>query len=49
MSRYSNHMISTEIEQKKVEEQTLERMGGFMGWSGGGGWGESGTTRTFVG
>lgn len=36
MSRYSNHMISTEIEQKKVEEQTLERMGGFMGWSGGG-------------
>ena len=39
MSRYSNHMISTEIEQKKVEEQTLERMGGFMGWSekGGGG------------
>ena len=30
-------MISTEIEQKKVEEQTLERMGGFMGWSGGGG------------
>lgn len=51
MSRYSNHMISTEIEQKKVEEQTLERMGGFMGWSGGEGegWGESGTTRTFVG
>ena len=37
MSRYSNHMISTEIEQKKVEEPTLERMGGFMGWSGGGG------------
>ena len=36
MSRYSNHMISIEIEQKKVEEQTLERMGGFMGWSGGG-------------
>ena len=33
-SRYSNHMISTEIEQKKVEEQTLERMGGFMGWPG---------------
>ena len=30
MSRYSNHMISIEIEQKKVEEQTLERMGGFM-------------------
>ena len=50
MFKYSNHMISTEIEQKKVEEQTLERMGGFMGWSGGwGGWGESGTTRTFVG
>ena len=51
MFRYSNHMISTEIEQKKVEEQTLERMGGFMGWSGGGGggWGESATTRTFVG
>ena len=42
MSRYSNHMISTEIEQKKVEEHTLERMGGFMGWPGGvrggGGW-----------
>ena len=37
MFRYSNHMISTEIEQKKVEEQTLQRMGGFMGWSGGGG------------
>ena len=35
MSRYSNHMISTEIEQQKVEEQTLERMGGFMGWPGG--------------
>ena len=51
MSRYSNHTISTEIEQKKVEEPTLERMGGFMGWSGGGGggWGESATTRTFVG
>ena len=48
MSRYSNHMISTEIEQKKVEEHTLERMGGFMGWSWGGGGGESGT-RTFVG
>ena len=48
MSRYSNHMISIEIEQKKVEEQTLERMGGFMGWSGGGG-GESGPPRTFVG
>ena len=31
MSRYSNHMISTEIEQKKVEEPTSERMGGFMG------------------
>ena len=39
MSRYSNHMISTEIEQKKVEEPTLERMGGFMGWSGGEGGG----------
>ena len=44
MSRYSNHMISTEIEQKKVEEPTSERMGGFMGWpggvkgAGGGGW-----------
>ena len=37
MSRYSNHMISTEIEQKKVEEPTLERMGGFMGWPAGGG------------
>ena len=36
MSRYSNHMISTEIEQKKVEEPTLERMGGFMGWPAGG-------------
>ena len=36
MFRYSNHTISTEIEQKKVEEQTLERMGGFMGWPGGG-------------
>ena len=35
MSRYSNHMISIEIEQKKVEEPTSERMGGFMGWSGG--------------
>ena len=31
MSRYSNHMISIETEQKKVEEPTLERMGGFMG------------------
>ena len=42
MSRYSNHMISIEIEQKKVEEQTLERMGGFMGWSrGGGGWSQA--------
>ena len=51
MCRYSNHMISTEIEQNKVEEQTVERMGGFMGWSrgGGGGGGMSGTTRTFVG
>ena len=48
MSRYSNHTISTEIEQKKVEEPTLERMGGFMGWSGGGG-GKSGPNRTFVG
>ena len=42
MSRYSNHMISIEIEQKKVEEPTSERMGGFMGWPGGvtgvGGW-----------
>ena len=37
MSRYSNHMISTEIEQKKVEEPTLERMGGFMDWPEGGG------------
>ena len=37
MSRYSNHMISIEIEQKKVEEPTSERMGGFMGWPGGGG------------
>ena len=35
MFRYSNHMISTEIEQKKVEEPTSERMGGFMGWPGG--------------
>ena len=41
MSRYSNHMISIEIEQKKVEEQTLERMGGFMGWPGGGRGGEA--------
>ena len=32
-------MISTEIEQKKVEEPTLERMGGFMGWPAGGGGG----------
>ena len=47
MSRYSNHMISTEIEQKKVEEPTLERMGGFMDWPKGGGGG--GTTHTFVG
>ena len=37
MFRYSNHMINTEIEQKKVEEPTLERMGGFMGWPAGGG------------
>ena len=37
MSRYSNHMISIEIEQKKVEEPTSERMGGFTGWRGGGG------------
>ena len=36
MFRYSNHMISIEIEQKTVEEQTLERMGGFTGWRGGG-------------
>ena len=43
MSRYSNHMISIEIEQKKVEEPTSERMGGFMGWPGGG------TIRTSVG
>lgn len=41
MSRYSNHMISTEIEQKKVEEPTLERMGGFMDWPKGGGGGEA--------
>ena len=42
MSRYSNHMISIEIEQKKVEEPTLERMGGFMGWpAGAGGGGEA--------
>ena len=46
MFTYSNHMVSTEIEQKKVEEPTLERMGGFMG---GGRVGGSGTTRTFVG
>ena len=39
MSRYSNHMISTEIEQKKVEEPTLELMGGFMGWPAGEGGG----------
>ena len=39
MFTYSNHMISTEIEQKKVEEPTLERMGGFMGWPAGGGGG----------
>ena len=32
-------MISTEIEQKKVEEQTLERMGGFMVGRGGEGGG----------
>ena len=37
MSRYSNHMISIEIEQKKVEEPTSERVGGFTGWRGGGG------------
>ena len=37
MSRYSNHMISIEIEQKTVEEPTSERMGGFMGWPRGGG------------
>ena len=49
MSRYSSHMISTEIEQKKVEEPTSERMGGFMVGRGEGGWGESGTIRTFVG
>ena len=36
MFSYSNHMISIEIEQKKVEEPTLERMGGFTGWRGGG-------------
>ena len=47
MFSYSNHMISIEIEQKKVEEPTLERMGGLMGWPAGGGGG--GTTRTFVG
>ena len=41
MFRYSNHMISTEIEQKKVEEPTLERMGGFMDWPEGGGGGEA--------
>ena len=38
-------MISIEIEQKKEEEPTSERMGGFMGWSGVG-WG--GTIRTSV-
>ena len=27
-------MISIEIEQKKVEEPTLERKGEFMGWPG---------------
>ena len=37
MSRYSNHMISIEIQQKKAEELTSERMGGFMGWPGRGG------------
>ena len=43
-------MISTEIEQKTVEEQTLERMGGFMGWPGGvRGGGGGGNTRTAVG
>lgn len=31
MPRYLNHMINIEIEQKKEEEPTLERMGGFMG------------------
>ena len=36
MFRYSNHMISIEIEQNKVEEPTSERMGGFIGWPGGG-------------
>ena len=40
MSRYSNHMISIEIEQKTVGGW----MGGFMGWPGGGG-----TIRTSVG
>ena len=30
-------MISIEIEQKKVEEPTSERVGGFTGWRGGGG------------
>ena len=50
MFTYSNHMISTEIEQKKVEEPTLERMSGFMGWPAeGGGVRGGGTTRTFVG
>ena len=50
MSRHSNYMISIEIEQKTEEEQTSERMGGFMGWPGGvGGLGELGTTRTFFG
>ena len=37
MSRYSNHMISIEIEQKTVEEPTSERRGGFGGGGGGGG------------
>ena len=37
-------MISIEIEQNKVEEPTSERMGGFIGWPGGGG-----TIRTSVG
>ena len=46
MSRYSNHMISIEIQQKKAEELTSERMGGFMGWPGRGG---GGTIRTSVG
>ena len=49
MSRYSNHMISTEIEQKKVEEQTLERMGGFLGWSGGEGGGSQAPSAPLLG